>query len=278
METMKDSPCSRPSKSQFVFRLEHEFRRVLYETEQGFITTTQTKFGYQHLFHYGLAILIDVLLAHPRYIPHAVRRRYESQVHGHFDDILKRMGANAFYGRPIGNRRFQRRNIAGGARRLREAIDAYSCAEDDCSHVRFAITYSHLLRLARREVASRVYVCIGQRLPAELCDVVVDAAYQAEGIEQDPALVRKAGHCPKLKEDHELNWEPSLGRYRNNLEFDEDFLTSGPADSEQSYDSDDLSPAASSEESETSGNHDACDESDVEGDDDVSIEDTMYIA
>jgi hypothetical protein len=99
-EMMKDSSCSRRSKSQFVFRLEHEFRRVLYETEQGFITTTQTKFGYQHLFHYGLAILIDVLLAHPRYIPQAVRRRCESQVHGDIDNTLKRMGINALYGRP----------------------------------------------------------------------------------------------------------------------------------------------------------------------------------
>jgi hypothetical protein len=103
-------------------------------------------------------------------------------------------------------------------------------------------------------------------MPAELCDIVVDAAYQAEGIEQDPALVRKASHCPKPKEDHEMNWEPSLGRYRNNLEFDEDFLTSGPEDSEQSYDSDDLSCAASSEDSETLGNNNTFDESDVEGD------------
>jgi hypothetical protein len=190
---MKDSQCSQRSKSQFVFRLEHEFRRVLYETEQRFITTTQTKFGYQHLFHYGLAILIDILLAHPLYISHTVRRRYESQVHGHFDDTLKRMGANALYGRPIGDRRLQRRNIAGGARSLRAAIDAHSCAEDNCAHMRFAITYSHLLRLARREVASRMYVCIEQRMPAELCDMAVDAAYQAQGRPRDElgAIVRK---------------------------------------------------------------------------------------
>jgi hypothetical protein len=104
LDVTKSSQYSSRSKTQFLGRLENEFERVLYKTEHGFVTTTQTEFGYQHLFHYGLLILVGVLLAHPLDFPLAVRRRYESRVHEHFNAVL-RMGTDALYRQSFMNRR-----------------------------------------------------------------------------------------------------------------------------------------------------------------------------
>lgn len=80
-------------------------------------------------------------------------------------------------------------------------------------------TYKQLLRLARREVSSRVYVCVGGRLPTELCDMIIEATYVAERIDILPSAL--GTELPNFNPINAQapNWEESPGIQRRDPEW-----------------------------------------------------------
>ncbi|KAI4940948.1 hypothetical protein J4E91_011033 [Alternaria rosae] len=80
LEVLQSKSYSSKSKISFVSRITAEFGRVFNETGH----------GYQHLFHFGLAIIVDVLLALPRWVLSRATEPKERQIHYDFRDVLKR--------------------------------------------------------------------------------------------------------------------------------------------------------------------------------------------
>jgi hypothetical protein len=247
LETIKHKPYSRTSKTEFVSRITKELVRVLNDTE----------IGYQHLFYYGVAIIVDVLLAHPRHIPSMATEVNEPQILYYFNEILKRIGEDALYQEGLQSRKLHRRNLSDGARRMLEAMNAYPCEELKCVHERYNHTCKRLLRLARREVSSRVYVCIGQRLPTELCDMIVEATHIAERIDLPCSEFSAEFPCSSSIGTHAFDWDDWLGRHRRHSDYDNESVSSGPewGYSERSFGSEDLKSELSSEELEIDSTH-----------------------
>jgi hypothetical protein len=201
-------------KHKFVLRAYKELVRILVDDDAGLAC--------QRLFPYTLTLVVNILLAHPRYIPIAAKEPYDAEIVNNFDMILRQIGADACYKNHPKNRTLSRHNIAEGARRMAIALWVYPCEREDCVHKQYGYILDRLYRLARKEISSRVYACIGERLPAELCHLVVDAAYNAESINRMENGIPKGRHCGRTNESHSSNWDENLQAYRSNWDYDEE--------------------------------------------------------
>ncbi|KAF2818850.1 hypothetical protein CC86DRAFT_388547 [Ophiobolus disseminans] len=218
---------------------------------------TRMAHGSRHAWTYCTMLCLEVFLAHPQHIPLTAKDLFRGDdVASILAEIVGDLKSSSTQVLSDGEKVITQVNLAAFARDLRGAMDDYPCVQDDCGHKSLHDVYNTILQEARREVRHRVYFALGDRLPAELTEMIVEAAVVAEQVDKillSTALDFEGNNnlsCTNWENDDDdeaerfgLNCEKSRWNADSNREWDMgSVLSAHDGDSDADYGSDDPMP------------------------------------